>query len=168
MTRERTFTWSDPASVAAQAREGSGLEFLQAIAGRGRPQAAPICACLGFELVDGDHGRAVFELTPAEYHYNPIGSVHGGVLATLCDSATGAAVHSTLRPGEAYASLEIKVSFLRPVGIDTGLLRCEGTVLSRGARVVVSEARLTDGAGKLYAHASSTCLVLAPEAARPR
>src|SRR5262245_48178078 len=117
MTRQRTFTWPDPTAVAAQAREGSGLEFLQAIAGRGRPQAAPVAECLGFELVEAEHGRVVFELTPAEYHYNPIGSVHGGVLATLCDSAAGAAVHSTLRAGEGYASLEIKVSFLRPVTV---------------------------------------------------
>jgi uncharacterized protein (TIGR00369 family) len=168
MTKSRTFEWADPGAVAADARRQPGVEFLRSIAGRERLQAAPVAECLGFQLVEAEVGRVVFELRPAEFHFNPIGSVHGGVLATLCDSAAGAAVHSVLPEGVGYTTLEIKVSFLRPVGIDTGLLRCEGTVLSRGSRVAVSEARLTDAAGKLYAHATSTCLVLTPEGARAR
>jgi uncharacterized protein (TIGR00369 family) len=162
MTRTRSFSWSDPREIAAQARRLPGAEFLRSIAGRGRPQAAPVAECLGFELTLAEPGRVVFELEPAEFHYNPIGSVHGGVLATLCDSAAGAAVHSTLAEGEGYTTLELKVSFLRPVSADSGRVRCEGTVISRGGRVATSEARLTDAAGKLCAHATSTCLILDP------
>ena len=163
MKRTRTFEWADPRGVALQARGQDGLAFLRAIAGRGRVQAAPVAQCLAFELVEAAEGRAVFELTPSEFHYNPIGSVHGGVVATLCDSATGAAVHSTLQAGEAYTTLEIKVSFLRAVTADTGPVRCEGSVIARGARVATAEARLTDSGGKVYAHATSTCLILRNE-----
>lgn len=162
MTRTRTFEWTDPRQVAHDARSQSGLDFLQSIAGRGRAQAAPICQCLGFDLVEVAHGRVVFELTPAEFHYNPIGTVHGGVMATLCDSATGAAVHSTLKAGEAYTSLEVKVNFIRAMTADTGVVRCEGSIIARGARVATAEARLVDAGGKLYAHATSTCMIIAP------
>jgi len=166
MNRSRTFQWRDPREVSAEGRRQSGVDFLRSIMGRGIPQAAPVAECLGFELVDGDAGRVVFELLPAEFHYNPIGTVHGGVLATLCDSAAGAAVHSTLRVGEAYTTLEIKVNFIRPVTVETGRVRCEGKVISRGNRIATSEAHLTDEAGKLYAHATSTCLILAAEPGR--
>jgi len=161
MTHSRSFDYADPTDTLARAKAANGLDFLRSIAGRDRLQAAPVAECLSFQLVEVDRGRVVFELVPQPFHYNPIGSVHGGVLATLCDSAAGAAVHSTLELGEAYTSLEIKVSFLRGVTVESGLLRCEGTVISRGSRVAVSEAKLTDAAGKLVAHATSTCLVMA-------
>jgi uncharacterized protein (TIGR00369 family) len=161
MTQTRTFEWSDPIAVAGQARSQSGIEFLRSILGRERVQAAPVAQCLDFQLVEADPGRVVFELTPATYHYNPIGTVHGGVICTLCDSAASAAVHSLLAVGTAYTTLEVKVSFLRPATSATGLLRCEGTVLSQGSRVATAEARLTDSAGKLYAHATLTCLIMA-------
>jgi len=160
MDRQRTFSWQDPGAVAERARTMSGLEFLRSIAGRQVAQAAPVAECLGFQLVEVEEGRVVFELLPAEHHYNPIGSVHGGVLATLCDSAAGAAVHSTLPRGVGYTTLEIKVSFVRGVGAATGVVRCEGRVLAAGSRVATAEARLTDGAGKLFAHCTSTCLIL--------
>jgi uncharacterized protein (TIGR00369 family) len=164
MTRTRTFEWQDPTAVAAHGRRLPGVQFLREIAGRDRVQAAPVAECLGFQLVEVEEGRVVFELRPAEYHYNPLGTVHGGVIATLCDSAAGAAVHSALPAGVGYTTLEIKVSFSRPVTAASGLLRCEGTVISSGSRVASSQARLLDQAGKLYAHATSTCLLLQLEA----
>jgi uncharacterized protein (TIGR00369 family) len=160
MTHARTFQWQDPTEIAARAKDQAGLDFLRSIAGRELLQAAPIAECLGFQLVEVDPGRVVFELLPAPYHYNPIGCVHGGVLATLCDSAAGAAVHSKLPAGVGYTTLEIKVSFLRAVTVATGLLRCEGTILAEGSRVMTSQARLLDAEGRACAHATSTCLVL--------
>lgn len=165
MERQRTFRWQDPRTVAQNARALAGLDFLRAIAGRDRPQAAPVAECLSFALVLVEPGRVVFELTPAEFHYNPIGSVHGGVLATLCDSAAGAAVHSRLPAGTGYTTLEVKVSFLKAVTADSGTLTCEGTVLQIGSRVAASQAHLRDAAGALVAHATSTCLILAPRGA---
>ena len=163
MSSSRTFTWTPPDEVAARARQTDGLTFLRSICGADRAQAAPVAQCLDFQLVEVEHGRVVFALVPAGFHFNPIGTVHGGVLATLCDSAAGASVHSTLAAGEAYTSLEIKVSFLRAVTVATGPVRCEGTVLTRGGRVATAQAHLRDAAGALYAHATSTCLILGGE-----
>ncbi len=164
MERTRTFGWSDPVPVAHAARTESGIAFLKRIAGRDRQQAAPVAECLGFQLVEAEVGKVVFELMPGEHHYNPIGAVHGGVLATLCDSATGAAVHSRLPEGAGYTTLEIKVTFLKAVTVASGLLRCTGTVLQFGSRVAMSEAHVIDANGTLVAHATSTCLILQPKA----
>ena len=109
-----------------------------------------------------DPGRVVFEFTPAEFHYNPIGSVHGGVYATMCDSACGCAVHSMLPKGAYYTSQDLSVKFLRPITGSTGPLQCEGTVIHLGSRTALAQARLTDAQGKLYAHATSSCLIFRP------
>jgi uncharacterized protein (TIGR00369 family) len=111
------------------------------------------------EAIEFSDGRAVFELDPAEFHYNPLGTVHGGILALLADSACGCAVHSKLDAGQSYTSLEIKVNFTRAVTAKSGRLRAEGTVVSFGRRVATAEARVTDGAGRLVAHATSTLLI---------
>jgi uncharacterized protein (TIGR00369 family) len=115
-----------------------------------------------------DKGRVVFTLEPAEYHYNPIGSVHGGIISTICDSAMGCAVQSTLPAGTGYTTLELKVNFLRAVTLETGPMRCEGRVIHVGGRVATAEAYLTDGAGTRYAHATTTCMIFRPERAAPR
>jgi uncharacterized protein (TIGR00369 family) len=128
----------------------------------GRLPAPPIAATLGFSWVSVEPGSVVFEIIPAEYHYNPIGSVHGGVYATLCDSACGCAVHSMLPAGAYYTSLDLATRFIRPVTADTGRLLCEGTVHHLGSRTALAEARLTDTDGKLYAHATSNCLIFRP------
>jgi uncharacterized protein (TIGR00369 family) len=114
---------------------------------------------MGFTLTDVQAGRAVFECEPSEAHYNPIGSVHGGVISTLLDSALSCAVHSTLPAGTGYTTAELKVNFVRPVTTGCGRLRAEGRVIHAGSRLATAEARLTDPAGKLYAHAVGTCLV---------
>jgi uncharacterized protein (TIGR00369 family) len=163
--RQRTYSWSDPAELAAAAGDRDGMQFLLDI-GTGRLPLPPIMATLGVAGLEVEHGRIVFTLTPAEWHYNPIGSVHGGVIATLLDSATGCAVHSTLPAGTGYTSLDLAVKFLRPVSVRSGPLRCEGVLLHAGGRTALAEAKLTDRTGRLLAHATSTCLLLRPEAAR--
>jgi uncharacterized protein (TIGR00369 family) len=137
----------------------SGLDQLRAmIAQDSQP---PIGKTLDFALVEVEEGRAVFEGNPDMRVYNPIGSVHGGYAATLLDSACGIAVHSKLAPGQGYTTLDLKVSYLRGMTLDTGLVRAEGVVISMGRRVAFAEAKLTDASGKLLATATSTLLVIA-------
>jgi uncharacterized protein (TIGR00369 family) len=99
-------------------------------------------------------------MTPGPQHYNPIGSVHGGIALTLLDSAMGCAVHTTLAAGVGYTTLEVKTNFVRAITGETGVIRCEGTVVHRGSRIATAEGRITDAAGKLLAHGSTTCLIL--------
>ena len=148
--RSRTVTWDDPRPGARAARTMSGLEYLQAMQ-RGDLPDPPIMRLLAIEFVEAEAGRVVFAVTPAEFHYNPIGSVHGGLAATLCDSAMGCAVHSALPAGDGYTTLELKVNLVRPLTVETGQVTCEGRVLHLGARVATAEARVTDAAGRLYA-----------------
>jgi uncharacterized protein (TIGR00369 family) len=159
--RRREYGWEDPAVSAAAARELDGMAFFtEMLAGRLPPP--PIIATLGFGLVSVEPGKVVFDITPAEFHYNPIGSVHGGVYATLCDSACGCAVHTLLPAGAYYTSLDLSTRFIRPVTAATGRLVCEGTVAHFGSRTALAHARLTDAGGKLYAEASSNCLIFRP------
>jgi uncharacterized protein (TIGR00369 family) len=138
----------------------SGLEFLQAIA-RGELPGPPIAKTLGFNLAEVEEGRAVFISEPGLHHYNPIGTVHAGFTATLLDSCMACAVHSTLPKGTGYTTMEFKISLLRPMTTETGPVRAEGTLLSRGRRAATAEGRLTDAQGKLLAHATTTCLIFA-------
>jgi uncharacterized protein (TIGR00369 family) len=135
-----------------------GFEQLQAIFD-GRLPGAPIAETLGLDGFGGERGAIHVGLQPRPRHYNPIGSVHGGVLATLLDTAAGCSVHSTLAPGELYTSLDLTVKFLRPVTVDSGRLRCEGSVLQRGRRTALAQAQLYDAEGRLVAHATSTCMI---------
>ena len=151
---------SAAASLSSQAREMSGLEFIAAVRDGDLPPA-PIQDLLGFDLVESSEGRTVFALLPEERHYNPIGAVHGGVAATLLDSAMGAAVHTTLPLGSAYSTLETKFNLVRAITADTGEIRAEGVVIHRGRRVATAEGRITRASdGKLLAHGTSTCLVI--------
>lgn len=159
--RDRSYSWDDPAASAAAARDLDGLAFLQAILD-GKLAAPPVARTLDFTPVSAKPGEVVFEFTPAEFHYNPIGSVHGGVLATLCDSACGCAVQSMLPAGSFYTSLDLSVKFLRPVTLATGRMTCEGAVTHLGGRSALAQARLTDSGGKLFAHATSSCMIFRP------
>jgi len=159
--RRRSYEWQDPAISAAVAPGVAGIDFFRALLD-GELPIPPIAATLGFTMVAADPGRVVFEFTPAEFHYNPIGSVHGGVYATMCDSACGCAVHSMLPKGAYYTSQDLSVKFLRPITGSTGTLRCEGTVIHLGSRTALAEARLSDRQGKLYAHGTSSCLIFRP------
>jgi uncharacterized protein (TIGR00369 family) len=160
VTRERTYTWDDPAALAAAATDRDGLSFLRAMADGTLPPP-PIMGTIGATVESVEVGRVVFALEAAEFHYNPIGSVHGGVFATLLDSAAGCAVHSALPAGVYYTSLDLSVKFLRALTA-SGPVRCEGRVVHLGARTALAEARLTDGRGRLCAHATSQCLVVRP------
>ena len=154
----RTVTWQDPRPTAAAALQLSGLDFLKRISA-GEIPPPPIAKLFGFDLVEVSEGDAVFEVTPDDSHYNPIGVVHGGLALTILDSAAGCAVQSTLPVGLAYTSLETKVSFLRAITSDTGKLRSHGWVTKPGKRAAFAEADLRDVEGRVYATASSTCLV---------
>ncbi len=156
--RSRTFSWSDPVLTAADLGRRSGLEMLRAIASGDLP-APPVMHLLGVGSLEVDEGRVAVIMAAQEFHYNPLGTVHGGILATLLDTATGCAVHSTLPAGVGYTSLDLTTRFLRPVTVASGALRCEGTVLSRGRTTALAEARLTDGRDRLVAHATSSCLL---------
>jgi uncharacterized protein (TIGR00369 family) len=135
-----------------------GLGFLQAIIAGTLPQP-PISELLSFHLVEAENGHAVFEGLPEFRHYNPIGSVHGGIAATLLDSALGCAIFSTLHKGDTWTTLELKLNFVRPMTKDTGPVRAEGRIIHRGRTVATSEGDLKDRAGKLYAHATTTCMI---------
>lgn len=150
---------ADPLLLAARGRELSGLDYVRAIFSEELPPP-PIAVLMDFRGVEVEPGRAVFEMVPGQQHYNPIGSVHGGVALTLLDSAMGCAVHTLLERGVGYTTLEVKTNFVRPILADTGLIRCEGTVLHAGSRVATAEGRLTDSGGKLLAHGTTTCLII--------
>jgi uncharacterized protein (TIGR00369 family) len=159
--RNLTVTWDDPMVGAEAARKMTGLDFLQAIVA-GEIPPPPISKLLGFKLKEVDTGRIVFELEPAEYHYNPIGMVHGGVASTVLDSAMGCAIHSTLPLGTGYSTVELKVSFVRPMSTKTGRVRCEASVIHTGGSIATAEAKLVDHEGTLYAHSTTTCMIFRP------
>jgi len=145
--------------VSAEQRSAvSGLEFVQALVAGALPMNT-MARTLGYRIVEAENGRVVVAARPSEEHLNPEGVVHGGLAATLLDTCMGLAVRSTLEQGVAATTLELKVSLLRAVTPQTGEVRAEGTVLSRGRRVGTAEGRLTDRDGRLLAHATATCLV---------
>ena len=139
----------------------SGIAFLRAIQ-RGELPRPPIAALMGFDIAEVEEGRVVFTFEPGEHLYNPIGSVHGGAAATILDSAMGCAVQSLAPTGGGYTTLELKVNYIRALVVGLGVMRCEGRVINMGRRVAVAEGRILGPDGKVYAHATTTCLVLAP------
>ncbi|HXD45531.1 MAG TPA: PaaI family thioesterase [Pseudolabrys sp.] len=136
----------------------NGLAFLKAIVAGTVPNP-PISETLGFHLAEAEAGRAVFAGTPGLRHYNPIGSVHGGFAATLLDSALACAIFSTMRQGDVWTTLELKINYVRAMTAETGPVRAEGRVIHRGRTVATSEGDLKDASGKLYAHATTTCMI---------
>lgn len=162
--RHREITWEDPLVGAALARDLSGLDYLRAIAG-GQIAAAPIAVLLGMSILAVEPGHVVFGLDVGEHLYNPIGSVHGGVFCTLLDSAMGCAVHSSLDRGQAYTTLELKVNLVKALTTKTPSVVATGQVVSAGRRVITASGQITGPDGTLYAHATTTCLVLPPRSA---
>jgi uncharacterized protein (TIGR00369 family) len=136
----------------------SGLEFDQGLADGTLPLNT-IARTLGYDVAEAVDGRVVVTAQPTDAHLNPAGTVHGGLAATLLDSCMGLAVQSTLEKGTGQTTLEFKISLLRPITPQTGLIRAEGVVMSRGRRVGTAEGRLTDGKGRLLAHGTTTCLI---------
>ena len=160
--RSRTYTWEDPLAALARASGLSGLDVMRMVAA-GELAQPPIATTLDFRLVEVERGRAVFECEPAEFHYNPIGTVHAGLASTLLDSAMGCAFVTTLDEVVGWTTLELKANFTRPLTAETGLVRCVGTVVHPGRTVATTEARIEDAEGRLYAHGTSTILVLEAE-----
>jgi uncharacterized protein (TIGR00369 family) len=138
----------------------AGVDFLRAMM-RGELPLPPICEVLGFRPVVIDAGLAVFEGTPRAAFYNPLGTVHGGYAATLLDSAMGCAVHSTLKPGIGYTTLEFKINFVRPMNDTTGPVRAEARIIHAGTTIATSEGKLLDARSRIFAHATTTCLIFA-------
>jgi uncharacterized protein (TIGR00369 family) len=164
--RRRVVEWADPAATARAGRGLAGLEFLRAMQ-RGTLPRAPVIALLGIELAEVEPGRVVMRMPPGEHLFNPLNTVHGGLLATLLDSVMGCAVHSTLPQGRGYTTLEIKANFLRAATAASGLLSAEGRVVHAGRQVAVAEATLRGADGRLHATASTTCLVFDLPAEQP-
>jgi uncharacterized protein (TIGR00369 family) len=156
--RSRTYSWSDPAEHAGLIGKRTGLELLQAMAA-GELPAPPVMHLIDMAGMEVEEGSVTVFLMPQEFHYNPLGTVHGGVLSTLLDTAAACSVHSTLPAGVGYTSQDLNVKFLRPVTVDSGRITCRGTVLQRGRRTALAEARMTDERGRLVAHATSSCLI---------
>jgi uncharacterized protein (TIGR00369 family) len=155
----RTYAWTEPASLLPVLATTSGIEYVAGIGDATIPPP-PIASTLGFgplRLVDG---AVVLELEPQSFHDNPIGSMHGGVIATLLDTVTGCAVHATLPAGVGYTSLDLSVRFIRAVRPGSGTVTATGRVVHRGSRTAVAEASLVDASGRLIATATSTCLVM--------
>ena len=157
--RTRSYAWHDPEVLAAATQELGGLELLQRIASGELPQPG-VGATVGFMLVEVEEGRAVFEGGWNNFMINPAGTLHGGWYGIILDSCMGCAVHSTLPQGTGYTTLEYKVNITRGITKDTGTVRAEGNVIHRGRRSATAEGKLTDAAGKVYAHASTTCIIL--------
>ena len=160
-SRTRVISWEDPTAAVQLGKTISGIEYLRAML-RGEIPPPPFAVLMGIRIAEVSEGRVVFAGEPAEYHYNPLGTVHGGVMATLLDSALGCAVQSLLPAGTSYTTIELKVNYLRPVTTKTGTVYAEGKIIHLGGRIATAEARLTDAAGKLYAHGTTTCIILRP------
>lgn len=157
-TRTRTVTWADPAVYAWRATTASGLDTLRKVIAGELPHG-PMAELMGLRLLSVDEGVATFAATPAEYHYNPAGHVHGGFAATILDSAMGCAVYSTIPRGSNYTTVEIKVNYLKPVSASTGAVTATGRVLHRGRTTAMADGRLEDANGRLLAYATTTCLI---------
>ncbi|BCW05683.1 PaaI family thioesterase [Arthrobacter sp. NtRootA1] len=156
--RNKLISWADPAPGVDAMPGMSGLEYLHSMMGQELPPP-PMGQLLNMTLVDAAPGTATFTCHPDESHYNPIGSIHGGLLCTLLDSALGCAVQTTLPKGVGYTSIEIKVNYLRPVRADSGPLTCVGVVSKPGSRVAFADGTVTDINGKLVATATGSLLV---------
>jgi uncharacterized protein (TIGR00369 family) len=156
--RDRHVSWADPTASLVEALQLDGRTAMERVM-RGELAPPPMATLLGFAVTEIDHGRVVMEMHPGEHLLNPIGSVHGGAITTLLDSAMGCAVHTTLAAGTGYATTDLQVRFVRPVPSDGPRLRCEGEVVHRGSRLVTAEGRITDSTGRLYATATTSCLL---------
>jgi uncharacterized protein (TIGR00369 family) len=158
-SRSRTVRWTDPMISAAAARGASGIEFLQKLV-RGEIPPPPIAELMGFTLTKVEPGYALFECDPAEYHYNPIGLVHGGLACTLLDSAMSCAIQTLVPAGSAYTTLELKVHLVRAITDKTGHLRAEGRIIHGGSRMGTAEGKLVDKDGRICAHGTTTCMIM--------
>ncbi len=157
--RKRIIEWEDPQKSARNAESISGLDYLKSIKD-GHISPPPIAKLVGYELVEVSKGATVYTFDPKEYHYNPFFSVHGGMISTILDTTMTAAVLSALEKGVSCSTAEIKVNFVRPITVETGLLKCMGRIIHLGKRLATAEGKLKGEKGTLYAHGVSTCLII--------
>ena len=136
----------------------TGFEFVRGLADATLPLNT-MAATVGYEITEAEHGRVVVTAEPRDTHLNPAGTVHGGLAASMLDSCMGFAIQSILEKGIGSTTLEFKISFVRPITPETGLVKAEGTVISRGRRVGTAEGRVTDRSGRLHVHGTTTCLI---------
>ena len=167
LRRSRLIEWENPAAFHELAGSMTGLEFLKAI-GRQELPKPPMMSTLGIEALAAEEGRVTLAVEPQEYHYNPLGVAHGGLAATLADTAMGCAVHSMLKAGVGYTTIELKMNFVRPLKSGMGRVTCEGILLHLGSRIATAEARVVDDRGRLHAHGTSTCLLIGAGEASPK
>ena len=156
--RSRTFTWSDPSEAVRQGRKLSGTELFEKMR-RGEIAVPPFSQLLGIEVFDTGEGSAKMTLSPQEYHYNPMGCVHGGILATLLDTVMGSAIHTALPAGQGYLTLSINVTFLKPVHEHTGEIMAEGVVVSVSRGVATAEGRIINVRGEICATGTAICMI---------
>jgi uncharacterized protein (TIGR00369 family) len=157
--RTRSFSWEDPAAAAAAALDLPGLQCMQSIVDGTLPP--PIARLLDFTIVEVEDSRAVFAMDPAEWMYNPIGSVHGGIAATILDSCMGCAVHTTLEAGVGYTTTDLQVRYIRAMSDASGRVLAEGRVVHRGRRTATAEGRLfLESDEMLLAHGTTGCAIL--------
>jgi uncharacterized protein (TIGR00369 family) len=159
--RSRTFTWADPTAMAGTTAGLGGAEMFDAMA-EGRLPLPPVLSALGISGMAFEEGHVRLGFEPREFHYNPLGSVQGGVYGVLLDAAFGFAVHRRLPAGVAYTSLDLAVKFLRPLTMAAGRVTAEATVVHLGRRTALAEGRITDADGRIYATATSSCLIMRP------
>ncbi|MDF3027015.1 MAG: thioesterase superfamily protein [Fluviicola sp.] len=160
--RERMYSWGNPLEGVELSKNLSGLDYLLAIK-RGEAPASPLMNTLDFSIGEIEEGKAGFYFEPQAFHYNPNGSVHGGVITAILDSAMGCALHSLLPKGMVYTTLELKVNFLKMVRAGAGKLTASGKIIHLGSKTALLEASLTDENGKKYAYGVSTCMLLKNE-----
>ncbi len=165
MDRTRTVTWRDPALGIEAGTTLPGIEYLRAMA-RGDVPPPPLALLMGFTLDEVNEGRVMMSVVPAEFQYNPLGVVHGGLAATLFDSALGCAVQSMLPPAHAAPTLQLQINYIRPITIATGKIQCSGEIIHMGKRSATAEGKLTDSNGRLYAHATGTFVITGPDERR--
>jgi len=157
--RSRTYHWHDPLALADVVANLGGLELFEKLAG-GELPPPPIAETLSFGRIEATGiGSITLHLEPQEFHFNPLGSMHGGVISAVLDTAAGCSVHTTLPAGLGYTSLDLHTRFLRPVTLASGTLRCDGRVISKGRQTALAESHLYDASERLVAHATSTCLI---------
>jgi uncharacterized protein (TIGR00369 family) len=157
--RSRTITWTDPAAARHATAGRDGYERLLAMM-HGETSPPPAVAAIGATLEDVERGQVIFSLRADELHENPMGTMHGGVIATLVDTAMGCAVSSTLNADEGFTTLELKTNYLRAITKDTGCVTAVGRVVHAGSKTALAEAHVYDADGTLCAHATSTCMIM--------
>ena len=157
--RVRTISWGDPKDSSRKTLDISGFDYLCAVRD-GRISAPPVARLVGYRIVEVEEGRTLFELEPAEYHYNPFASVHGGMITTLLDTSMTAAVITTLPQGYTCSTLELKTHFIRPVFESTGVIQSKGNLIHRGHHIAIAQGTVKDSQGKKVAHGTSTIKII--------